>query len=303
MDAHERHGRSKGAGRRRQQRWFVGLIVASTLALTVATLSQAGAAAGPGQRGRIEPQIVGGKPVPDGTYPFVVALLDLRRGDTPSDQQFCGGSLIDATHVLTAAHCVATPPPLSSLRVVVGRTVLSSDMGTVRGVTDIAVHPGYRPSRFGNDVAVLTLDQPVAGIAPIARVASGSDRLDRPGTRLLVAGWGNMRRQSPDQHEPDEFPDRMQKVSVPVVGDKSCDKVYEPGASITGKVELCAGKPGVDSCQGDSGGPLFAALPEGGFRQVGVVSWGAGCGARYPGVYAQLSSGTLAKFIDGAIAP
>jgi hypothetical protein len=62
------------------------------------------------------------------------------------------------------------------------------------------------------------------------------------------------------------------------------------GALIT-KGMMCAGDPNppkdaeraVDTCQGDSGGPLFVRGADGKFTQVGIVSWGEGCGL--PKVY------------------
>jgi secreted trypsin-like serine protease len=63
---------------------------------------------------------------------------------------------------------------------------------------------------------------------------------------------------------------------------------------------ICAGQSGQDSCWGDSGGPLFAAS-QGGYIQVGIVSWGGGCAAPdRPGVYTRVSA--IADFIQNATA-
>merc|ERR1712111_144751 len=52
---------------------------------------------------------------------------------------------------------------------------------------------------------------------------------------------------------------------------------------------LCAGQKGKDSCSGDSGGPFV--IPDGDhWTQIGVVSWGIGCGKDiYPGAYTRVS--------------
>jgi secreted trypsin-like serine protease len=50
---------------------------------------------------------------------------------------------------------------------------------------------------------------------------------------------------------------------------------------------------GLDACQGDSGGPLFILTVDGNVtnvQQLGIVSWGRGCGlADYPGIKLLLS--------------
>jgi len=46
------------------------------------------------------PRIVNGRVAASGEFPWMVALLK-------GSRQFCGGSLIDERHVLTAAHCVS----------------------------------------------------------------------------------------------------------------------------------------------------------------------------------------------------
>ena len=54
---------------------------------------------------------------------------------------------------------------------------------------------------------------------------------------------------------------------------------------------LCSGYPegGRDTCSGDSGGPLVT-LEDGRFTQIGVTSWGFGCGNPLnPGVFARVT--------------
>jgi secreted trypsin-like serine protease len=64
---------------------------------------------------------------------------------------------------------------------------------------------------------------------------------------------------------------------------------------------LCAGRTNLDTCQGDSGGPLFFKAVGPGYIQVGITSWGIGCGATgFPGVYTRLSNRGVGNFILSA---
>jgi len=82
----------------------------------------------------------------------------------------------------------------------------------------------------------------------------------------------------------------LQEVTIPVWSNTECRLKY--GAAAPGGIVesfLCAGQASRDSCSGDSGGPLM--INDGKWTQVGVVSWGIGCGkGQYPGVYTRVTS-------------
>ncbi|EPQ04201.1 Mastin [Myotis brandtii] len=82
-------------------------------------------------------------------------------------------------------------------------------------------------------------------------------------------------------------PYNLQEVEVPIVANEICQQQY--GYVIQDDL-LCAGSWGRGTCNGDSGGPLVCKWRET-WVQVGVVSWGKGCGlTNFPGVYARVTS-------------
>ncbi|CAB1316044.1 unnamed protein product [Coregonus sp. 'balchen'] len=84
----------------------------------------------------------------------------------------------------------------------------------------------------------------------------------------------------------------LQQAVLPLVSRSDCQKLL-PEYNITARM-VCAGysEGGVDSCQGDSGGPLMCE-EDGHWVQVGVISFGVGCGRpQRPGVYALVSQFT-----------
>jgi secreted trypsin-like serine protease len=255
-------------------------------------------------------RVVGGTPVPDGRYPFQAALLIQFAGQNDHQRQFCGGSLITRWQVLTAAHCVdffgprPDQLPVSELRVVVGRTVLTSTQGQRRSVVGIAVHPRWNPATFRNDAAVITLNRPITGIRPIQVVTPGVDALERPGRSVIATGWGNTIVQPVGPGAGGaQYPDRMREVTVPIVSPPECATAYliDGMQFLDRNTMLCAGRRGKDTCQGDSGGPLFVRAATGGYIQIGITSWGIGCGATgFPGVYTKLSNLGIGNFIQVA---
>ncbi len=255
-----------------------------------------------------EAQVVGGTAVPNGKFPFMASLQKKKNDTPPAKEHFCGGTLIDRNSVLTAAHCavyIKREMPAWKLRVVVGLTELNSDQGEARGIgtlSDISVHPRYRGGgSYAFDAAVIKLDSPVS-FNPIKRATADQNWLENPGRKAHVAGWGNTIKQPANGCFPfacdSNFPNRMREARVPLVSDASARDAY--GSSYVSRLMVAAGKEGKDTCQGDSGGPMWATTSQGRY-QIGITSFGAGCGAQgYPGVYAEVNAGTIRSFIIDA---
>ena len=72
----------------------------------------------------------------------------------------------------------------------------------------------------------------------------------------------------------------------------TCGSSSVYGSSFHPTTMVCAGylSGGIDTCYGDSGGPLQAGKQDGGYRLVGLTSWGEGCAhPNAPGVYSRVA--------------
>ncbi|XP_039501983.1 transmembrane protease serine 9 [Drosophila santomea] len=231
-------------------------------------------------------RIVGGINAGPHEFPWIAVLFK-------SGKQFCGGSLITNSHILTAAHCVArmTSWDVAALTANLGDYNIGTDFEVQhvsRRIKRLVRHKGFEFSTLHNDVAVLTLSEPVPftrEIQPICLPTSPSQQSrSYSGQVATVAGWGSLRENGPQ-------PSILQKVDIPIWTNAECARKYgraAPGGIIESMI--CAGQAAKDSCSGDSGGPMV--INDGGrYTQVGIVSWGIGCGkGQYPGVYTRVTS-------------
>ncbi|MFT3924489.1 MAG: serine protease [Myxococcales bacterium] len=262
--------------------------------------------------GSNEQSIVGGKPARGRDYPWMVALFEVWNGH----QEFmCGGTLIDATHVLTAAHCSVSAEldddlhmfvtsPTTPANVVVARrpaSLSALENKDYLAVHNVVVHPQYDEGSSDYDVAVWELAAPIR-LAEYPQLMTNPvvvDWLSALHLPVRVIGYGAL------SEEATEASDILRQVDVPLVSREQCRDDYAqewpdipPEEIITDRM-VCAGprRGGKDSCYGDSGGPLFVPTPGRPPLLAGVVSWGAVCAApKLPGVYANVAA--LADYVQ-----
>lgn len=227
-------------------------------------------------------RIVGGDDAVPGAYPWMCALV--RGGSSDLYQgQFCAGSLIHESWVVTAAHCVDNLSP-SGLDVWVGIHDLDNPGSAVqRDVKAIYVHPNYDRVRgdLVNDIAFLLLASPVTTITPVAYATSPSAVSTNDVVRAI--GWG-------DTEGNPRYPSILQEVDLIIRSISSARNSL--GTNILDSRHLAASASGRDTCQGDSGGPLIemGAGPLGSPLLVGITSYGIGCADGFPGIYANVGN-------------
>lgn len=232
----------------------------------------------------LEDNAVGGSDASPNAWPWQISLQYESGG---SWYHTCGGSLIRADLVLTAAHCVDRDV---NFRVALGDHNLNVNEGTeqIIAVSSIEKHANWNPSNVaaGNDVALLSLASN-ASLNNHVQLAS----LPADGAVLsnnhpcTIAGWGRTTTGG-------SLPSILKQAPLSVVDHSTCSTSSYWGSTVKNTM-VCAGGNGAQAgCNGDSGGPLNCAV-NGDFQVHGVTSFvsSLGCNAYHkPSVFTKVSS-------------
>jgi hypothetical protein len=222
------------------------MLIFAALLLCLASFSTA---ASPSGR-----RIFNGRPGDRNMFPYQVAL-------TRFGQVFCGGTIIDATHVLSAAHCFQTRARASEYEVLIADNVQTGSNQVYKGRFSAYVnHPEYR-NTAAHDLTVITLERPIplnGRTMKALPLATSRSHEPQTGDEVVVSGFGRTSMNGP------------MSPTLQYAGQIVTQNRCQPEAICTEARD----RQGThrSACRGDSGGPLeFRG------RLVGAVSRGDNC--------------------------
>jgi len=206
--------------------------------------------------------IVNGRPAPECSWPWQINIGG------------CGGTLIAADWVLSAAHCGSPRTAWAGLH---NRS--NTAQGQSRRIVGNYKHPQYNsPKRMSNDLMLLKLDRPF-DLDQCVNTACLPANEPPVGKKCWITGWGTL-------SSGGSSPRILQEASVDIKSQSECNRAYGATADMVCASGRNNGRP-TDACQGDSGGPLVCE--EGGrWYAHGATSFGRGCAdPNYPGVWSR----------------
>ena len=241
--------------------------------------------------------VFGGTPTDPRSAPWTAAVIQ----KLPSGHGFlCSGTIIDATHVVTAAHCVfddkgaRARPDALLVKAGTGNGLSASaaDPEQDRVVASLRVHPAYSFDlrAVADDVAVLELSEPLELRGLYVRAASlpGAGKAFPVGKAFLFAGFG--------ARAPGVKSDGALSSARGTVSDQgTCVNGANPLLREANAIVLCAVAPGSGSCEADSGGGLVATASH---ELLGVLNGGE-CASRGALQSANVAAPEILRFIQG----
>jgi len=201
----------------------------------------------------------------------------------------CGGTIISAQTILSAAHCTYRSSKDYYVVLVGGHNVLDTSSSQYKKICKIYNHPNYNPSNIDMDLSIIELCEPLTfsdKVQPVCLPDHQHDGTEFENLKHTVTGWGRTSYEGPSS-------DVLLETDVTTMSnDACCSYPFNWKCSFITRNMMCAIRPSTDACRGDSGGPLVTySSSKKSHVLTGVVSWGhRECAkAEYPGVYARVS--------------
>jgi hypothetical protein len=242
-------------------------------------------------------RVVGGSPTQIQSAPWTVSIRQV----AGSSVLLCSGAVVDASHILTAAHCAfnqnGVPAAPSSLSIRAGIsnyvTPLATDGEQDRPVSLIRIHPGYVWSNGASpdDIAVLGLATPLDLSGPSVQAATLLTSGEYPdAASATISAFGRESAGSASDGSLNVLP--MTVDAQEKCGGFSNDVVPDADA-----IALCASAPAGAICSGDSGGALVKADTH---AILAVASASPpSCDGGSSGVFVYVGAPEILRFIQG----
>ncbi|OMO33442.1 serine protease [Vibrio sp. 10N.222.47.A9] len=230
----------------------------------------------------VKPYIVNGSDATVAEFPSMASLF-IDRIDydgTYSTGPYCGATILDPTHILTAAHCIYGDENAQLFTVVVSQLQDTSQFPS-GSIEKIRVSEVFYPSNYSNslndllrnDVAILKLESALNIDSVNDVVKRPVDETYRSSLQAFTAvGHG-------DTESGVDATTLLQKASLNYVDNTTCAAAFFSGSKLTDNQICFIGDYSVFSslyggtCQGDSGGPVY--WKDGtDYKQVGITSFG-----------------------------
>ncbi|XP_074942637.1 serine protease 55-like [Phalacrocorax aristotelis] len=206
-------------------------------------------------------RIAAGRYAKAGEFPWHVSIQS-------NGKHICGGTVISALWILTAAHCFAEEVP-PDLTVVMGGIDLSLPLEEYKP-DSLIIHENFDRMSMQNDIALILLSNPIEFSNEKIPICLPFIYDINTWQHCWVAGWGA----ASGVAAPASYV--LQKARMKLISREQCLERIPQLVENVLCAELERGERG--TCQVDSGGPLVCSYWNTmKWFQVGIVSWGEDC--------------------------